>query len=255
MIISWQSHEVSWRWYENWVSYERGHESTGDFSPTTYIEGRSEAFFFFCKRHRLTSVIDSRTLCPVASDTSFIGTGWKTVYRIQVYTKLICHVLSVLLTRARLCCVTTGCFLCTRTWNDALSSSDDTRLCLRAFIGRRYDVIVHARVMCVCVCVMCVMCVCVRALFWQYLWVPWGARISLLVRVPDSCSKGCEFKSRQEWRENFLLQSQLCVLTLIWCPSPPPPIPVLPQWHVKDPGRSAKSAGGRLHLNTHTPLT
>ena len=31
--------------------------------------------------------------------------------------------------------------------------------------------------------------------------------------------------------------------------------PVLPQWHVKDPGRSAKSASSRLHLNTHTPLT
>ena len=28
--------------------------------------------------------------------------------------------------------------------------------------------------------------------------------------------------------------------------------PVLPQWHVKDPGHSAKSAGGRLHLNMHT---
>ena len=31
--------------------------------------------------------------------------------------------------------------------------------------------------------------------------------------------------------------------------------PLLPQWHVKDPGHFAKSAGGRLHLNTHTPLT
>ena len=31
--------------------------------------------------------------------------------------------------------------------------------------------------------------------------------------------------------------------------------PLLPQWHVKDPGHSAKSAGGRLHPNTHTPLT
>ena len=30
---------------------------------------------------------------------------------------------------------------------------------------------------------------------------------------------------------------------------------MLPQWHVKDPSHSAKSAGGRLHLNTHTPLT
>ena len=32
-------------------------------------------------------------------------------------------------------------------------------------------------------------------------------------------------------------------------------IPLLPQWHVKDPSHSAKNAGGRLHLNTHTPLT
>ena len=29
--------------------------------------------------------------------------------------------------------------------------------------------------------------------------------------------------------------------------------PVLPQWHIKDPGHSAKSAGGRLQLNTHAP--
>ena len=28
------------------------------------------------------------------------------------------------------------------------------------------------------------------------------------------------------------------------------PPPVLLQWHVKDPGHSAKSAGGRLHLKT-----
>ena len=31
--------------------------------------------------------------------------------------------------------------------------------------------------------------------------------------------------------------------------------PVLPQWHIKGPGYSVKSAGGRLHLITHTPLT
>ena len=31
--------------------------------------------------------------------------------------------------------------------------------------------------------------------------------------------------------------------------------PMLPQWHAKDPGQSAKSAGCRLHLNTHIPLT
>ena len=29
--------------------------------------------------------------------------------------------------------------------------------------------------------------------------------------------------------------------------------PVLPQQHVKNPGHSAKGAGGRLQLNTHTP--
>ena len=30
-------------------------------------------------------------------------------------------------------------------------------------------------------------------------------------------------------------------------------IPVLPQQHIKDPGHSAKSAGGMLQLNMHTP--
>ena len=29
--------------------------------------------------------------------------------------------------------------------------------------------------------------------------------------------------------------------------------PMLPQQHMKDPCHSAKSAGGRLQLNTHTP--
>ena len=73
----------------------------------------------------------------------------------------------------------------------------------------------------------------------------------LVGRTPDSWSKGCEFEYRQKRRQNFLLQSQLCVLTLIRCPFHP----VLLQWHMKEPGRSANSAGGMLHLNTHTPLT
>ena len=30
---------------------------------------------------------------------------------------------------------------------------------------------------------------------------------------------------------------------------------MLLQWHVKDPGHSANSAGGRLHLNMHKPFT
>ena len=33
------------------------------------------------------------------------------------------------------------------------------------------------------------------------------------------------------------------------------PPPLLPEWQVKDLGHSARSAGGRLPLNMHTPLT
>ena len=44
--------------------------------------------------------------------------------------------------------------------------------------------------------------------------------ISLLVKAPDSWSKGCEFENRQKRRENVLL----------------------PQWHVKGHGHSTKSA-------------
>ena len=49
----------------------------------------------------------------------------------------------------------------------------------------------------------------------------------------------------QERQEDFLCQGQLSVLTLI--------SPMLPQSHIKDPSHSAKSAGGRLQLNTHAP--
>ena len=44
-----------------------------------------------------------------------------------------------------------------------------------------------------------------------------GSWDSLLVTVPDSWSKGCEFKSWLKQQENVLLQSQLCVLTPIPC--------------------------------------
>ena len=40
------------------------------------------------------------------------------------------------------------------------------------------------------------------------------------------------------------------MLTLIRCPFHR----ALPQWHVKDPGHSAKNAGGKLHLKTHLPF-
>ena len=48
----------------------------------------------------------------------------------------------------------------------------------------------------------------------------------------------------------FSIVNFVCLLSLRFRPTP-----MLPQWHVKDPGHSAKSAGGRLQLNTHTPLT
>ena len=47
------------------------------------------------------------------------------------------------------------------------------------------------------------------------------------------------------------LESALCADSLFGVRS----TPVLPQWHVKDPGHTAKSVGVRLHLNTHTSLT
>ena len=84
--------------------------------------------------------------------------------------------------------------------------------------------------------------------YYNYYW----SRDSLLVRAPDSWSKGYEFESRQDRRENFLLQRVNFVCWLLFGVRS---TPVLPQWHAKDPGHSAKSAGGRLHLNTHTPLT
>ena len=72
----------------------------------------------------------------------------------------------------------------------------------------------------------------------------WG---QLSGRAPDSQSKGHGFESQQE---NFLLQSQLSVLTVILLSIPPP---CYCRKHTKDPGHSAKSAGGRLQLSTHAP--
>ena len=68
-------------------------------------------------------------------------------------------------------------------------------------------------------------------------------------KVPDLWWKGCEAESRQERRQNFLLQSSLSELTVTRCPFHP----VLPKWPLQDPCHSAQSASGRLHLKTHTP--
>ena len=80
----------------------------------------------------------------------------------------------------------------------------------------------------------------------------YGSRDSLLVRVPDSWSKKVASSNPGRsggWivfsRVNFVCWLLLGVRSTH----------VLPQWHVIDRGHSAKSAGGRLHLNTHIPLT
>ena len=49
-----------------------------------------------------------------------------------------------------------------------------------------------------------------------------GGGDSSVVRAPDSWLKGRGFESLLEWRENFLLQGRLSVLTLISVSVPPP---------------------------------
>ena len=78
------------------------------------------------------------------------------------------------------------------------------------------------------------------------------SRGSLLVRASDSWSKSCEFESRAEAAGEFS-SPELILCSNAYSVSVPPP--VLPQWHAKDPGHSAKSVGCGLHLNTHTSLT
>ena len=55
---------------------------------------------------------------------------------------------------------------------------------------------------------------------------------------------------RRGWRIFFSRVNFVC-----WLSFGVRSTPVLLQWHVKDPGHSAKSVGDRLHLNTRTPLT
>ena len=59
------------------------------------------------------------------------------------------------------------------------------------------------------------------------------------------------YRRLQEWQENFLPQSQLCVLTLIRCPFQPHVTTVAR----KRPWSFFQKCSDRLHLNMHTPLT
>ena len=70
----------------------------------------------------------------------------------------------------------------------------------------------------------------------------------IFLRATDSWSKGCKFSPGGR---NFF--SRVNFVSWLWFGVRSTPL--LSQWHVKYPGHSAKSAGGRLHINTHTPLT
>ena len=72
--------------------------------------------------------------------------------------------------------------------------------------------------------------------------------------VGIACWLACQTRDRKVANSNLPFSSPewtLCADS--YSVSVPPP--VLPQWLVKNPDHSAKSAGGRLHLNIHTSLT
>ena len=70
-------------------------------------------------------------------------------------------------------------------------------------------------------------------------------------RVMDLWLKCLRFNTWQEWQE--ILFSR--VTFLCWPLFSVHSTPLIPQWHIKDPSHSAKSAGGRLQIITHTFLT
>ena len=71
-----------------------------------------------------------------------------------------------------------------------------------------------------------------------------------MVRVSDSWLKGRGVRSLAgALREFSSPGSTFCADSYFGIHS----TPVLLQQHLKDPGHSAKSAGGRLQLNMHTP--
>ena len=76
-----------------------------------------------------------------------------------------------------------------------------------------------------------------------------GSGDSSVVRAPDSWLKGCRFQSLQERQENFYSRVNFLCWLLFRYLFRPHVIAVA----LKRPGHSAKSAGGRLQLNTHVP--
>ena len=89
-------------------------------------------------------------------------------------------------------------------------------------------------------------CVC----YWLQSWWHMSSEDNSVVRAPDSWSKRSRVRVPAEAAGDFSFPG------LTFCADFYFGIrfsPVLPQLHVKYPGHSAKSAGGRLQLNTHSP--
>ena len=78
-----------------------------------------------------------------------------------------------------------------------------------------------------------------------------GNRDSSVLKAPDCYRKVTSSNPDRRGRRIFLSRVNFAFWLLFGVRA----TPVLPQGHVKDLCHSAKSAGSRLHLNTHTPLT
>ena len=76
-----------------------------------------------------------------------------------------------------------------------------------------------------------------------------GGRDSLLVEPRTSNPQVAGSNPGRSGGRNFFSRVNLC-----WLLSGVRSTFVLPQWHVKDPCHSAKSAGDKLQVNTHTSL-
>ena len=81
----------------------------------------------------------------------------------------------------------------------------------------------------------------------SYCLQPMGSRDNLLAEPQTPDRKVVSSNPGRSSRRIFFSRVNFLVLTLIWCLYHP----LLWQWHVKDPNHSAKSAGGRLYMNTH----
>ena len=105
------------------------------------------------------------------------------------------------------------------------------------------------------VCTLCIVVgnrkQCLLYVFICCMLLKWGARIACWLECWTHDWKVVSLNPRKSGRRMFFPRVKFVCWLLFVVRS----IPVLLQWHVKDSGHSARSAGGRLHLNMHTPMT